>query len=149
MRLDDLSTGRRETLDTRGELIEGDIDDEAVVREAVRGAELVFHQAAAGSVALSCRPTACNRQSQHPRHAHSAQGISGRRRTTGCLCLVEQRLRGGGNPTERRDGYAVAALALRRVQTCRRALLPGVRQVYGLATVALRYFNVYGPPAAP
>jgi UDP-glucose 4-epimerase len=69
--LDDLSTGRRENVDTRAELIEGDIDDEAIVREAVRGAEVVFHQAASGSVARSvAQPLVTDRVNIHGRSPH-------------------------------------------------------------------------------
>src|SRR5271154_5338214 len=64
--LDDFSTGRRENLDGRAEIIEGDIDDEELVGGAVRGAHIVFHQAAAGSVARSvAQPLVTDRVNTH------------------------------------------------------------------------------------
>src|SRR5580692_10367595 len=64
--LDDFSTGRHENVDSRAELIEGDIDDEAIVHEAVRGTQVVFHQAAAGSVARSvAQPLATDKVNTH------------------------------------------------------------------------------------
>ena len=54
--LDDLSTGFRENLEEiQGdfEFIEGDINDDAQVRQAIDGAEVVFHQAALPSVPRS------------------------------------------------------------------------------------------------
>src|SRR3954463_4638179 len=65
--LDDFSTGDRENLDgvaNRVELIEGDVTDAEAVRRAVRGCEVVYHQAALASVPRSvanplATPRAC------------------------------------------------------------------------------------------
>src|SRR5690349_21949647 len=54
--LDDLSTGDRRNLEAvinRVELIEGDVTDAETVRQAVRGCEVVYHQAALASVPRS------------------------------------------------------------------------------------------------
>src|SRR5580698_6161912 len=54
--LDDFSSGRRENLSgplAKAELVEGTIVDPAAVARAMRGAEIVFHQAAIPSVARS------------------------------------------------------------------------------------------------
>jgi UDP-glucose 4-epimerase len=51
--LDDLSTGRRENLDPRCELLLGDAADPASVRRAMEGAAGCFHLAAIASVARS------------------------------------------------------------------------------------------------
>ena len=48
--LDDLSTGKRENLDPRAELIEGDVADSALVAQAMRGVQGCFHLAAIASV---------------------------------------------------------------------------------------------------
>ena len=48
--LDDLSTGQRENLPPAVELIEGDVADPAVVRDAMRGVAGCFHLAAIASV---------------------------------------------------------------------------------------------------
>jgi UDP-glucose 4-epimerase len=147
--LDDLSTGRRENVDTRAQLIEGDIDDEATVREAVRGAEVVFHQAAAGSVARSvAQPLVTDTVNTHGTltvlkvsldagvqrvvSASSSSVYGG----AAALPSVEH-----ATPSPR-SPYAVSKLAGEHY--CR-----VFAQVYGLATVALRYFNVYGPRQRP
>ena len=49
--LDDLSTGRRENLDARCELVVGDVADPAAVRRAMAGVDGCFHLAAIASVA--------------------------------------------------------------------------------------------------
>src|SRR5262245_33442103 len=54
--LDNLSTGRLENLDSlreRVEWIEGDLRDRVAVERAMRGVEVVFHQAALASVGRS------------------------------------------------------------------------------------------------
>ncbi len=147
--LDDFSTGRRENLDTRAELVEGDIDDEALVREAVRGAHIVFHQAAAGSVARSvAQPLVTDRVNTHGTltvlkacldsgvqrvvSASSSSVYGG----VGALPSVET-----ATPSPR-SPYAVSKLAGEHY--CR-----VFTQVYGMATVTLRYFNVYGPRQRP
>src|SRR6202046_4476117 len=51
--LDDLSTGKRDNLDPRAELIVGDVTDADLVARAMAGAEGCFHLAAIASVARS------------------------------------------------------------------------------------------------
>ena len=54
--LDDFSTGRRSNLESlKGnvEVVEGSIVDPAAVKRAMEGVEVVFHEAAIPSVALS------------------------------------------------------------------------------------------------
>jgi UDP-glucose 4-epimerase len=53
--LDNLSTGKRENLDKRAELIEGDIADPAIVATAMKDADGCFHLAAVASVELGNR----------------------------------------------------------------------------------------------
>src|SRR5581483_9607290 len=51
--LDNLSTGFRDNVPAGAELLEGDVRDEAAVRAAVAGADVVFHQAAMRAVLQS------------------------------------------------------------------------------------------------
>ena len=51
--LDDLSTGTRENVAPGAELVEARVSDEAAVREAMEGVEVVYHQAAARAVLRS------------------------------------------------------------------------------------------------
>ena len=147
--LDDFSTGRHENVDARADLIEGDIDDEAIVREAVRGAQVVFHQAAAGSVVRSVsQPLVTDKVNTHGTltvlkasldagvqrvvSASSSSVYGG----AGALPSVET------STLSPRSPYAVTKLAGEHY--CR-----VFTQMYGMATVALRYFNVYGPRQRP
>src|SRR5687767_8643899 len=51
--LDDLSTGRRENVPKGVEFVRGSIEDEAILAQATRDVDIVFHQAALPSVARS------------------------------------------------------------------------------------------------
>jgi len=157
--LDDFSTGRRDNLAAailarpRGaagpDVIEGDIRDPATVRRALRGVECVLHQAALPSV---------QRSVEDPGATHAVN-------VTGTLnLLVAAREAGvrrfvyassssvyGDNPTLPKvetmtpaplSPYAVSKLAGEHY--CR--VFCGL---YGLETVALRYFNVFGPRQDP
>lgn len=153
--LDNLCTGFKRNLqhiEGDVEFIEGDVADEAVVTEAMRGAELVFHQAALASVPMSLdRPLATN---------HSC--------VTGTVNVLHQAVKAG----VRRVVYAASSSAYgNRPFTAKRETdLPQVLSPYaaaklagelycqafyhsfGLETVGLRYFNVFGPrqdPASP
>ena len=150
--LDNFATGRRENLvDIAAdiELVEGDIQSYERAYTAVRGCEIVMHQAALPSVPRSV---------QDPLTSHAAN-------VTGSLnVLLAARDSGvrrvvfassssvyGENPALPKhedltplpiSPYAVAKLAAENY--CR-----AFSGVYGLETVALRYFNVFGPRQDP
>ncbi len=147
--LDDFSTGRRENLDPRAELCQGDIADEELVRKAVTGTDVVFHQAALTSVARSVeRPFAtATTNSDGTLMLLMAARDAGVRRV---VFASSSSVYGGTGPlpsTEDgsvcpRSPYAVSKLAAEHY--CR-----VFTELYGLGTVALRYFNVYGPRQSP
>ena len=150
--LDDFSTGSWDNLEgvrDRAEVIEGDITDPSTVRKAVQGAEVVFHQAALASVPRSvANPLATHRvcvdgtlqvllaaRDAKVRRvvyaaSSSAYGNSAR------LPKAE------GDPTAPLSPYAVAKLAAEHY-------CAAFSEVYGLETVRLRYFNVFGPRQTP
>ena len=149
--LDDFSTGRRENLDAQQavEVVEGDLRDAATVRRAVAGVDGVFHQAALRSV---------------PRSVDDPLG-SNQVNVTGTLVLLLACRDAGVKrvvyassssvygddpalpkietlPTRPISPYAVSKLAAEHYcQTFAR--------LYGLETVSLRYFNVFGPRQNP
>jgi UDP-glucose 4-epimerase len=150
--LDNLSTGCRSNLEAvadRIDFLQGDITDLQQVRDAVRGVEVVYHQAALASVPRSVAdPLAthnvCVNGTLHVLLAardakvrrvvyaasSSAYGNSAR------LPKAE------ADPTAPLSPYAVAKLA--GEQYC-----AAFSEVYGLETVRLRYFNVFGPRQTP
>jgi nucleoside-diphosphate-sugar epimerase len=147
--LDDFSTGLRGNLDARAELVEGDVADENCVRKAMDGVDVVFHQAAAGSVARSV---------EHPL-------LTDRVNVHGTLTVLRAALDAGVRRVVSASSSSVygGAAALPSVETAvplprspyAVSKLAGEHysrvfaDLYGLETVSLRYFNVYGPRQQP
>src|SRR5512134_1258472 len=155
--LDNFSTGKRENLEPltalfdsdRFEILEGDLRDATRVEEAVRGVDVIFHEAAFVSVPQSMEePQTCfdvnikgtsllfdsARQAGVRRAVvASSAAIYG---NAEALPLVEE------TPPQPMSPYAVS----KRVKEMYAELFTAS---YGLEAVALRYFNVYGPRQRP
>jgi UDP-glucose 4-epimerase len=150
--LDNFSTGRRTNLrDTIDhiELIEGDLRDPDTVRRAVRGVEVVFHQGALPSVPRSINdPRTSNAVNvEGTLNVLLAARDAGVRR----VVIASSSSVYGDTPTlpkietmppQPRSPYAISKLAAEQYTVSFAAL-------YGLETVALRYFNVFGPRQDP
>ena len=150
--LDDLSTGHRENLDEIGgdiDFIEGSVADENVLKKALDGAELVFHEAAIPSVPRSvAEPTQT--------HIASVDGtfsllLAARDNKVRRVVYAASSSAYGDQPTlpkvelmapDPLSPYAVAKLV--GEYYCQ-----VFTRVYGLETVSLRYFNVFGPRQDP
>ena len=150
--LDDLSTGRPENLadiETDIELVRGDVRDRGAVDEAVRGVGRVFHQAAIPSVTLSVSDPA----STHEVSATGTMNVLLAARDHGVERVVfastsavygdedDERVH-EGLPPRPASPYGAAKLAAE-------AYLAAFHSAFGMATVALRYFNVFGPRQDP
>lgn len=143
--VDDLSTGTAANLNPRAEFVEGSVADEAVVERAIERCDVVFHQAALGSVPRSL---------ERPLDTNTAN-------ITGTLTLLQAARQAGIRrfvwassssvyggaidlptpetaPLVPRSPYAVSKLAAEHY--CR-----VFWELFQLETVGLRYFNVYGP----
>jgi UDP-glucose 4-epimerase len=150
--LDNMSTGRAENLSAvreRIELVKSDLTDREAVRAAVQGVDCVFHQAALASV---------QRSVEKPLDTHAAC-------VTGTLILIDE----ARQAKVRRIVYAASSSAYGDQPTAskRETDLPLPISPYGAAklaaeyylaafaamgdieTVALRYFNVFGPRQDP
>jgi UDP-N-acetylglucosamine/UDP-N-acetyl-alpha-D-glucosaminouronate 4-epimerase len=150
--LDDLSTGRAANLaDLRDqlELIEADLRDQWVVKRALQGVEAVFHQGALPSVARSVADPLAS----HEVNASGTLGLllaaseAGVRRfvfasSSSVYGDTPTLPKSEDLPTDPLSPYAVSKLAAERY--CR-----VFHRLYGLETVCLRYFNVFGPRQDP
>ncbi len=150
--LDNFSTGSPENLlDVRDrvEVLDGDIKDLDTVRKAVRGVEVVFHQAALASVPRSVAdPVATHRACvDGTLNVLLSARDGGVRRVVYAASSSAYgdsvRLpKSETDPTAPLSPYAVAKLA-------GEMYCAAFSNVYGLETVRLRYFNVFGPRQTP
>ncbi len=147
--LDNLATGRLENLSDQAEFVEGDVADESVVARAVSGCEVVFHQAALGSVARSVElPLNSDNANVHGTLAVlQAAHLAGVRRV---VMASSSSVYGGAShvptaesaPLVPRSPYAVTKLTGEHYARV-------FWELHGLETVCLRYFNVFGPRQRP
>jgi UDP-glucose 4-epimerase len=150
--LDNFATGRRENLlDVLSdiELVEGDIQSYERVHNAVGGCEVVLHQGALPSVPRSVQdPLTSNATNvTGTLNVLLAARDSGVRRV---VYASSSSIYGANPELPKHEGllpqpispYAVAKLAGEGF--CR-----SFTEVFGLETVALRYFNVFGPRQDP
>jgi UDP-glucose 4-epimerase len=147
--LDDLSTGHRDNIDAQAELIEAEVSDATAVRAAVDGCEVVFHQAAHRAVLRSVEdPLATDTANVHGTlTVLDAAHHAGVRRV---IYASSSSVYGGAaeRPTPEtaallpRSPYAVTKLTGEHY--CR-----VFSELHGLETVALRYFNAFGPRQRP
>lgn len=150
--IDDLSTGHQENIEEIGgdiDFVKGSIADSEALKRALDGVELVFHEAAIPSVPRSV---------EDPLQSHVAS-VDG----TFALLLAAR------DQKVRRVVYAASSSAYGDQPTLPKAedMLPDplspyavaklvgeyycqvFTRVYGLETVSLRYFNVFGPRQDP
>jgi len=166
--LDDLSTGKLENLSALDviasrssehseevakqspvEFVQGNITDFALVKNIFRGMDYVFHQAAIPSVPRSIE----NPQATHEANITGTLNVLLAAKDNGVKKVIYASSSSvyGDTPTlpktedmppNPQSPYAVTKLA--GEYYCR-----VFHQVYGLSTVCLRYFNVYGPRQDP
>ncbi|KAA3661578.1 MAG: NAD-dependent epimerase/dehydratase family protein [Chloroflexi bacterium] len=148
--LDNLSTGSRENLEgVSVELIEGDIADWEVVKTAVSGCALVFHEAALVSVPKSIEEPALNHASNVTGTFHvfeAARLANVRRVVYATSAAVYGDLPGlpkrETDPLQMKTPYAMA-------KRTSELLAMTYNSSYGMELVGLRYMNVYGPRQDP
>ena len=147
--LDDLSTGYRENVPGGAELLVGDVADADAVASAVFGVDQVLHLAAHRAVLHSVHnPVATDLANTHGTVTLLKASLD-----AGVQRLIyasSSSVYGGATvlptpetyPVQPRSPYAVSKLA--GEQYCR-----VFAELFDLETVALRYFNVYGPRQRP
>ena len=150
--LDNFSTGKRENLDGlagRAEIIEGDLRDLAAVQRAVAGARYVLHLGALPSVPRSVAEP----QLAHDINVNGTLNLLLAARDAGVQRVVfssSSSVYGDTPALPKQEDMPPAPLTPYAVHK-----LTGEHycrifwQLYGLETVALRYFNVFGPRQDP
>ncbi len=149
---DNLSTGRLENLthlDGKLEFIKGDLQDRSALEKAVKDVDVVYHQAALASVPHSVAK---------PLETHAAC-VTGTLNVLDCsrLAGVKRVVYAGSS-----SAYGDQPTASKREQDLPSPLSPyaaaklagefycgAFTSTYGLETVVIRYFNVFGPRQDP
>lgn len=150
--LDNFATGFQANLDRiRGEieLMDGDLRDESAVRKAVEGVDLIYHEGALGSVPRSI----ADPQTSFAVNVTGTLNLLVAARDAGCRRVVyasSSSVYGDTAVMPKHEGLTPHPLSPYAVSKLTAEQLCGVFcQVYGLETVALRYFNVFGPRQNP
>lgn len=154
--VDNLSTGRRENLSGWSEkpgrpfqFLEMDINDTDRLRQVLDGVSYVFHLAAIPSVARSIENPAASQFA----NINGTLSVLTAARDAGVKRVVASSSSSiyGDDPNlpkqEDRRGRCLSPYALTKFVTEEYCRL--FYQLYGLETVALRYFNVFGPRQNP
>lgn len=147
--LDNFATGKKENItDLHGRpgftLIEGDIREPEVCKKAVKGADVVLHQAALGSVPRSIADPATT-------NAVNINGflnmiIASRDAGIKRFVFASSSSVYGDSPelpkVEERTGKVLSPYAITKLVNEEYARVFG--SLYGMETIGLRYFNVFG-----
>jgi UDP-glucose 4-epimerase len=146
--LDDFSTGLRANIShlVPVELIEGSLTDPAAVARAVRGAGVVYHLGALASVARSVEAPAVT----HAACATGTLNVLDAARKSGVRRVVyaaSSSAYGGHSAPEGQteDLPAVAKSPYAAAKLAGELYMQAFAHTYGLETVRLRFFNIFGP----
>jgi nucleoside-diphosphate-sugar epimerase len=149
---DNLATGRETNLAAlkgRARFIRGDLRDLASVRAAVQGVEVIFHQGALASVPRSIADPIGSLET----NVNGTQNVLLAARDYGVRRVVyasSSSVYGNTSMLPKREDMPAHPMSPYAVQKLTGELLCGVfTRIYGLETVALRYFNVFGPRQDP
>jgi UDP-glucose 4-epimerase len=156
--LDNFTTGKRANLDAarahgdRLEVVEGDVRDAAKVLDLAAGCDVIFHEAAIVSVPYSV---------EHPRETHAVNllgtlNVLEAARQAGVRRVVfasSAAIYGDAPELPKHEGMLPAPMSPYGLEKlASEHYLAVFGRLYGVETVALRYFNVFGPrqdPASP
>ncbi len=150
--LDNLLTGHRHNLahlEGQIEFMEGDICHADITRQAMEGVSVVFHEAAIPSVPRSV----ANPRESHEANVNGTFNVLLSAKEAGVKRLVFAASSSAYGETEvlpkRVEMYPTPLSPYAAQKLFGEFYCQVFSQVYGLETVALRYFNVFGPRQDP
>ena len=153
--LDNFSTGSRTNLAfARGhrglEVIRGDLANPRTVERAVRGVAVVFHQAAMRSVPRSIADPLGANASNVTGTLHLLHAAARQRRKPRVVYASSSSVYGDRADLPKREEQATAPISPYAASKVAGELYAAVwSRIFGLETVGLRYFNVFGPRQDP
>ncbi len=153
--LDNMATGRESNLQAlkvympKLQVIYGDLRDMETVKTALKGIEVVFHQGALASVSRSISDPVTSLET----NIVGTQNVLLAARDQGVRRVVyasSSSVYGNTAVLPKHEEMATTPMSPYAVQKLSAELLCTVfTRIYGLETVALRYFNVFGPRQDP
>ncbi|MFC7224101.1 NAD-dependent epimerase/dehydratase family protein [Halalkalicoccus sp. GCM10025322] len=142
--LDNFTSGFRSNVHPDATVIEGDMRNEAVLEEAMAGADIVFHEAALVSVTKSIEAP---KQSHEMNVSATVDVLDHARREDARVVLASSAAIYGAPQSlpisEDHPKNPMSPYGLDKLMADRYARF--YHEQYGLETVTLRYFNAYGP----
>ena len=150
--LDNFETGKRENLAEvadRIELIEGDIRDMDAVKRAVKGAEIVYHLAALGSVPRSMKDPATT----HDVNVNGTFNVLMAARDEKVKRIVfssSSSVYGQSKVLPQHEDLPLAPISpYGATKAIAEIYFRSFYETYGVQSVCLRYYNVFGPRQDP
>jgi nucleoside-diphosphate-sugar epimerase len=153
--LDNFSTGSRANLafakgNRRLEVIRGDLASLKTVERAVRGATAIFHQAAMRSVPRSVADPLGAHASNATGTLHLLVAAARQKRKPRIVYASSSSVYGERPDLPKREEQAVAPISPYAATKVAGELYASVwSRLFGVDTVGLRYFNVFGPGQDP
>jgi nucleoside-diphosphate-sugar epimerase len=150
--LDNFETGKRENLTEVAkdiELIEGDIRNIDIVKKAVQGAEVVYHLAALGSVPRSMKDPATS----HDVNVNGTFNVLMAARDAKVRRVVfssSSSVYGQSPVLPQHEGLPLAPISpYGATKAIGEIYFRAFYETYGLQSICLRYYNVFGPRQDP
>ncbi len=147
--VDNFSSGKKANVPSGAEIVEGDLADAGVAAAAVAGCEYVLHQAAIPSVPRSVNdPLGTNRANVD---ATLQMLVAARDAGVKRLVFAGSSSEYGNSPVQpKREDMRPAPITPYALQKwAGEQYCAMFSSLYGLETVSIRYFNVFGPRQAP
>jgi len=147
--VDNFSSGKKANVPSGAEIVEGDLADDGVAAAAVAGCEYVLHQAAIPSVPRSVNdPLGTNRANVD---ATLQMLVAARDAGVRRLVFAGSSSEYGNSPVQpKREDMRPAPITPYALQKwAGEQYCAMFSSLYGLETVSIRYFNVFGPRQAP
>jgi nucleoside-diphosphate-sugar epimerase len=149
--LDDFSTGKRENLSELGpaiELVEADLRDAPAVLGAARDCQVIYHLGALGSVPRSMK----NPVETHEVNVNGTLNVLVAAREVGARVVIasSSSVYGETRVLPQHEGLPLCPISpYAATKATAEVYCHAFARAYGLQTVCLRYFNVFGPRQDP
>jgi UDP-glucose 4-epimerase len=150
--IDNYDTGKRENLDEVAsdiDIIEGDIRDREAVDKSMDNVDVVYHLAALGSVPRSMKDPVTSHDVNVNGTVNILQGCV-EKKVERMVFASSSSVYGPSEVLPQHEGLPMAPISpYAASKACGELYCKAYYEVFGVKTIALRYFNVFGPRQDP